>query len=87
MKETDETTTPEDQVRCALQNAVSWFLDYKRQHSAKGTADGDQKAEINRARALVLAQALSTFIALYAGHSAAQAECAELEAEGAPDAE
>jgi hypothetical protein len=40
-----------ERLRDAVRNARDWFRDYERQHLAKGTPDGNLKADANKRRA------------------------------------
>ena len=44
----------------AIDQAASWFEGYANNHAAKGTADGDLKAQTNRERAAYLRASLNT---------------------------
>lgn len=48
-----------DRMRRALERAEGWFRDYERQHRAKGTLEGNLKADTNEERADYLRAALT----------------------------
>lgn len=55
----DEAASEIVRLREALERAERWFRDYERQHRAKGTLDGNLKADTNEERADYLRSALS----------------------------
>lgn len=44
----------------AIEQAIEWFQGYAENHSAKGTTEGDIRAQTNRDRAAYLSHALNT---------------------------
>jgi len=53
------TTNVRELVAEALERAEKWFRDYERQHRAKGTSEGNLKADTNEERADYLRAAIT----------------------------